>query len=572
MKIRKTVISAMALLLALCMALTGCGSAQSGAAEGGAASAPSASAEPEEALKTVVLSESWAFPTMYPVISPETSSNYGIAYWTRNFYDTLVIYDENNEIVGSLAESWDISEDGTVYTFRLRDGVLFSDGTPLTADAVKQSIDAARINLGSYLGNYGKIGALITNTEAPDDSTFVLTLSSPYYAALNDLSFCMPYAIVNPKAFANGAEKASELCASETMGTGPYMLDGYDGSAYTFVRNPNYWGEAPDVDCFKVKEISDNDAKILALKSHEISALIGANQLTYDGFTELSAAGFGTSITPESTRSRYLGLRIADTNIYNEDYTEVVQTVPAGVFADKSVRLAASYAIDQQLLSEKVFNGIDGAAETLFPKSKPYCALDLTTYATDAAEAGRILDEAGWLDADGDGVREKDGQTLTVTLSFSNDFGTLASAMSAIKAQLEAVGFSVTLAPAANMMDWYMAAMTGNYDLIFWESNGGEMDPSSTTSNIGSMADPVLGKLPGFGSISYELIAELDTTPSTERVQEIYKIILGSIADEALVIPVSYKNEVCVWDSDVIAGYDYYYDAKYTLVQNIRLK
>lgn len=574
-----------ALALAFCLVLSACGSAapqptaaptqapapqQTAAPQQGGAptEAPAPSAKP----KTVVLAESWSFPSLYPVISPETAVNFGVAYWTMNFYDTLVRYDDNNEIAPCLAESWEVSDDGLVYTFHLRSGVEFSDGTPLTADAVKQSIDAARVNLGSYVGNYGKIGVLIADTQAADDSTFVLTLTSPYYSALNDLTYCLPYAIVNPKAFEGGASAAFVNCAAETMGTGPYMFDSYDGTTYTFVRNPRYWGEAPDVDAFQVKEIPENDAKILALQSGEVTALLGSDKLTYDGFAQLSAAGYASKINDAGSRSMYLGMRIKDTMLWNETYTEVVQTVPAGVFADKNVRLAASYAIDQQLLAQSVFCGVETPAETLFAPSKPYCNVSVTTYETDAARASALLEEAGWTDADGDGVREKDGEKLHVTISFTNDFGTLAAAMSGVKAQLEAVGFSVELAPAADMMGWFMAAMTGSYDLIYWETNGGAMDPSSTVSNIGSMADPVLGQLPGFGSITYELIGELDTTPSRERVQEIYQTILTSIADEALVIPLVYKNETAVWNGDVIADYDYYYDAAYTLVQNIRLK
>ncbi|MCR5089076.1 MAG: peptide ABC transporter substrate-binding protein [Oscillospiraceae bacterium] len=525
-----------------------------------------------EADKTVVLAESWSFPSLYPVISPETSVNFGIAYWTMNFYDTLVRYNENSEIIGWLAESWDVSDDGMTYTFHLRDNVKFSDGTPLTADAVKQSIDAARVNLGNYVGNYGKIGALITGTEAVDDSTFVLTLSGPYYSALNDLSSSLPYAIVNPKAFEGGVEKAFENCADQTMGTGPYMFDSYDGTCYTFVRNPYYWGTAPEVDAFQIREIPDNDAKILALQSGELTALLGSDKLTYDGFAELTAAGYGSSVNTSGTRTIYVGMRIADTNIWNESYTEIAQTIPAGVFADKNVRLAAAHAIDQQLLAASVFNNIETPAETWFAPTKPYCNVELTTYETDAEEAARLLTEAGWVDTDNDGVREKDGQPLAVSISFTNDFGTLAAAMTAVKAQLEAVGFSVELIPAADMMGWFMAAMTGSYDLIYWETNGGTMDPSSTVSNIGSMADPILGQLPGFGNISYELMGELDTTASEERVQEIYETILQSVADEALLIPLVYKNETAVWNSDVIADYTYYYDAGYTLIENIHLK
>ncbi len=568
----KPKITAALLALALCLGLSGCGGSAAGETlPDGSASAQAEAPQAAEA-KTVTLAESWSFPSFYPVISPESAVNFGAAYWSMNFYDTLVTYDENNEIVGSLAKTWDVSDDGLSYTFHLRESVKFSDGNALTAEAVKQSIDAARVNLGSYIGNYGKIGALIASTEAKDDSTFVLTLTSPYYSALNDLTFCLPYGIVNPRAFEGGADKAYENCVTETMGTGPYMFDRYDGTAYTFVRNPYYWGAAPQVDEFRVKEIPDNDAKILALQSGEVTALLGSDKLTYDGFAELSAAGYGTKINSVGTSCVYLGMRIADTTLWNEDYTEIVQTVPAGVFADKTVRLAASYAIDQQLLASSVYNGIETPAETLFSADKPYCGVNRTVYPTDLEKAEQLLSEAGWEDSDGDGVREKKGEKLSVSISFTNDFGTLASAVSGVKAQLEAVGFAVELAPAADMMGWFMAAMTGNYDLIYWETNGGAMDPSSTVSNIGSVADPVLGQLTGFGGITGELIAELDSTASSERVQEIYNTILTGIADEALVIPLIYKNETSAWNKDVIVDYSYYYDPKFTLVQNIRLK
>ena len=572
-------LTALVLALSLCLGLAACGNTPAAPGDTQTSSgtqtdngAEPTADQPQDDLKTIVLAESWSFPHFYPVISPETGVNFGSAYWSMNFYDTLVRYDKNNEIVGCLAETWDVSDDGLTYTFHLRDGIKFSDGTALTADAVKQSIDAARVNLGGYLGNYGKIGALIAETAAQDDRTFVLTLSSPYYSALNDLTYCVPYAVVNPRAFEGGEQAAFQNCAEETMGTGPYMFEGFDGTAYTFVRNPYYWGEAPDADAFQVKEIPDNDAKILALKSGELTALLGSDKLTYDGFAELKASDFGSNVNASGTRTMYLGMRIADTNIWNETYTEVTQTIPAGVFADKNVRLAAAYTIDQQLLADSVFNGIETPTETWFAATKPFCNVDVTTYETNVEEAKRLLAEAGWEDSNGDGVLEKDGQPLAVTIAYTNDFGTLAAAMTAVKSQLEAVGFTVELAPAADMMGWFMAAMSGSYDLIYWETNGGAMDPSSTVSNIGSMADPVLGQLTGFGGITPELMQELDTTPHSDRVQEIYATILKSVADEALLIPLVFKNETSVWNADVIADYTYYYDPGYTLVQNIRLK
>ena len=138
----------------------------------------------------------------------------------------------------------------------------------------------------------------------------------------------------------------------------------------------------------------------------------------------------------------------------------MTQTIPAGVFADKNVRLAAAYTMDQQLLADTVFNGIETPTETWFAETKPFCNVEVTTYETNAEEAERLLSEAGWEDTDGDGVREKDGQPLAVTIAYTDDFGTLAAAMTAVKSQLESVGFSVDIAQAAYMIGWFMAAMT----------------------------------------------------------------------------------------------------------------
>ena len=178
------------------------------------------------------------------MLSPSTSTNYGIAYWTRNFYQTLVAYDETGEIVGELAESWTVSDDGLTYTFTLRDGVKFSDGSDLTSEDVKASFEGAIENLGAYNGSYGKLSAIIASMDTPDDATFVMKLSQPYYGVLNDLTMCVPMAVVNSEAFADGNAGAFEYCMDKTAGTGPYMFESVSDNTYTFVQNPYFWGES----------------------------------------------------------------------------------------------------------------------------------------------------------------------------------------------------------------------------------------------------------------------------------------------------------------------------------------
>lgn len=172
-----------------------------------------------------------------------TTENPRITHWGHNFYDNLLKY-ENGEIKGALAESWEVSQDGKKYTFHLRKGVKFSDGSDFTANAVKVSFEQAIKNLGMYNGSYGRLSSLIASMDTSDDNTFVMELSQPYYGVLNDLTMCTPLAIVNPKAF---EQDPFEACKTATMGTGPYMYDSNDGEKiYRFVRNPYYWGDKPE--------------------------------------------------------------------------------------------------------------------------------------------------------------------------------------------------------------------------------------------------------------------------------------------------------------------------------------
>jgi nickel transport system substrate-binding protein len=142
-----------------------------------------------------------------------------------------------------------------------------------------------------------------------------------------------PLAVINPAAF-EGAEDLTYGDAFKTAsyGTGPYMYSGdcTDG-VYTFVRNPYYWGEAPEVDIFKVKVIEDNDAKLLALRNGEIDAIVSTKKMSFDGYSELSSdSAFGSSMNEDATLTRYLGMNVT--------------TAP---FNDLQVRQAVAYAIDQ---------------------------------------------------------------------------------------------------------------------------------------------------------------------------------------------------------------------------------
>lgn len=545
----------LALFLAaiMCLALTACSNTNDVAASTPTGSSQPVDITPEQT--TITLTESWDFSIGFaPSLNPGNSPNYGSAYWGRNFYNTLLRYDENGEITGELAERWEVSEDGLTYTFHLRDDVLFSDGTPLTAEAVRLSFEAAIVNLGDYNGSFGLLSAIVGSVEVVDDYTAVLHLNQPYYGTLNDLTMSCPMGIVNPLAFGDGSDLTyGEAFQTGTHGTGPYMYEGdYTDGTYTFVRNSHYWGDTPDVSSFKVKPIADNDAKILALRSGEIDAILSVSHVSFDSYTELSSdAAFGTAKNDASTMTRFLAMNIT-----------------VAPFDDVNVRRAVANAIDVDALETGVFNGLETATDRLFARDVPYCDVDVSTYSPNIQEAEKLLEEAGWIDSDGDGIREKDGVKLAVELNYMTSLSSIDNAALVIASQLSQIGIQVN--PVAGDMMTYYAAMATSPMLMAY-SYGGAFDPSTflTNMNPAMSTDPAIVQYYEFfeaGSLE-----ELNATADLNRVQEIYTHVLTTIADEALLVPITFSHELAIWNTETITGYQFSADPRYIEVANIQL-
>ena len=489
-------------------------------------------------------------------MSPATSNGtYGFTYYARNCYDTLVVR-ENGEFKAGLAETWDISDDGLTYTFHLKEGVKFSDGADLNAEAVKTSLEAAFSNLGAYIASFGKIGTLTESIEVVDEHTVAIHLTTPYYGVLNDLAMCNPMGIVSPNAFNEDLTTKEELL-TQTMGTGPYMYAGDgDGTSYTFVRNPNYWGEQPDVDEFTVKVIADPDAAILALRNGEVDLLAGTSRLSFAGYTELSSAdGIGTVLDDSISNSRFIGFN--------------TQEAP---FNDAAVRQAVAYAIDKETISDSVFSGLETASEQLLDTSLPYCDVEATTYSYNADKAKELLESAGWVDSDGDGIREKDGAKLSVTLDYITNQGTMDDAALVIAQELGEVGFEVTPRGSDNMT-WFTQVST-DFDFSLHTTYGGYYDPFLTMTNMNPemMSDPILWQVALTMENGTDTIKELDSTADLDRVQEIYSEVLTFAADQAVLVPFTSAHQYAAFNSDKIESFSFGSDQLFIEIANVKAK
>lgn len=538
---------ALALIGALGLGLVGCG--------GGGEEAASVTAETSAEPVHITTTESWDFSSgFYPAVAPgSTGSGYGFVYYIRNCYDTLVTRDAEGNYQPALAESWNISEDGLTYTFHLREGVTFSDGAALDAEAVKTSIEAAFANMGEAIGSFGKIGTLTESIEAVDDLTVALHLTSPYYGVLNDLAMANPMAIVSPNAVAEDLSPV-EATASQTFGSGPYIYKGDgDGTSYTFVRNPNYWSEPPDVDSFTVNVIADPEAAVLALSNGEVDLIAGSSRLSFAGYGELvGREGIGTMIDEQVSNSRFLA--------FNPE---------AAPFDDAAVRQAAAFALDSDAIAETVFAGLESASAQVLDENLPYCNALTTTYSYDPDKAAELLESAGWTDSDGDGVREKNGETLSVTLDYITNQGTMDDAALAVAEQLGAVGFDVTPRGADNMT-WF-TTVAGDYDFTMHSTYGGYYDPFLTMTNMNpeTMGDPVLSKVALAMDGGTDLIKELDSTASTERVQEIYDEVLTFATDEAILVPFTSAHQYAAWNSEKIGDFHFGTDPLFIEIANV---
>lgn len=504
------------------------------------------------------LAESWDFQYFYTIITPEVSSSsgYDITYYLTSFYDTLFEYNTDGEVVGVLAEDWAMSEDGKTYTFQIKQGVKFSDGSDLTAEDVAKSILAVPVNLGQYNGSYGRLSTIIEDAVVVDEYTVELHLTQPYYNTLRELCLANPFGIVSSEQF-NEDLTAKDTFRTATYGTGPYMYAGdNDGQTWNFVRNPNYWGEAPDVDSFSIKYIPDNDAKILAMQNGEVDFLSGIKNISAESFEQMEQTeGFQAQADEKSLQTYYVGYNLSDP-----------------IFGDQTVREAISSAVDKDAIVESIYGGLYDKADTFFSRSLPYCDVEQTVYNFDLDHANQILDEASYTDTDGDGIREKDGVKLSASFMYQTGSASDDNLVVYICDQASKIGIELT-PQSAQMMDWYAMVQSGEYGLTIFKTQGGYYDPASVVTNINpaTSMDPILMQIGVSQPEIAALVNELDSSADEARIQEIYSTILATMADQCLTTPLIYTRQLTVY-SDTVSSYTFPTDASFTSVQNIHLK
>lgn len=454
-------------------------------------------------------------------IDPHAGSSSELGIFLTSVYDPLVWQDQEGNFYPGLATEWDLSDDGLVYTFHLREDVTFHDGEPFNAEAVKANFDRiVNPDLGSRKAVY--MMGPYDHTEVVDDYTVEVHFTEPYAPFLDSASQVY-LAMASPKAL---EEWGLEQYADHQVGTGPFMISEYVAKDHiVLVKNPDYnW--APEfmmhqgpayLDQITFRFYPDPATRVPALESGEVQIMgeippIEANRL----MTDPRFAIYPTNVPGQSLQ---LWMN-----------TEKVPT------DDLKVRQALLYGCDREAIVNGVFRGFSPIAYGPLGRSTPFYSPAVEgMYAYDLAMAQSLLDEAGWVDTDGDGIREKDGQDLTLNMILMGwgSMPEVGTAMQGLYRQLgvqvdaEILTYPAALEAAANSEHNMIpnAISSSDPDILANYFHSENIDGGFSWSRY---ADPELDSLLEEGARSMDPAVRADLYAQAQEI----------IMEQALIIPI----------------------------------
>lgn len=300
--------------------------------------------------------------------------------------EALIQADTNSEYVADLATDWEVSEDALTYTFNLREGVTFSDGTPFTAEDVVFTYEEVQKNQAN---NENVDLTKLKSVEADGDYKVVFTLNECYSPFLDTVAMLQ----IVPSDSYN-----SETFDTAPIGTGAYKVAQYDTNQQIILQiNESYWGGTPDIEQVNIISMDQDTAYSNAVSGQLDVVMVGSTYIneTIDSMTlhKLETMDVRNVSLPTLTEQV---MKDSQGNEYN---------VGNNVTSDIAIRKALSIGINRQEIIDNAFNG-EGKPAVNFTDNLPWASTD--DYEDNQVdEAKKILEDAGWTDADGNGIREK---------------------------------------------------------------------------------------------------------------------------------------------------------------------
>jgi len=460
---------------------------------------------------TAILSEAWA---MFELV-----------------YDTMFDLNLDGTYRLSLAESYEVSDDGTVWTFKLRPGFTFHDGEPLTAQDIAFSYNFYQAHEDfPYMPVYTEY---FESVEAPDDETVVITLTE----AIPNMESQLVFLYVLPEHIWSQYDDpvgAVEFENEEMIGTGPFkMIEYQQGEFVHLAAVKDHLLTPPKIDEVVFQTFDNMDALVQALVTGQVDMITEMPNTAVPTLrnTENVELVVGAPIAPEVTD--IIPNQVSEENCPPDD--GVCSGHPA--LRDKTVRLALAYATDKQKIIDVALLGLGTPGLTLIPDGLGVFYNDsIQDFPFDIDEANRLLDEAGYLDTDGDGVREMPDGTnpLIFRLNWPSDHLTAPRIAELLTETWSQVG--VKLEPQVLDPDALTSVCcpTFDFDIIIW-GWGSDPDPGfllsvHLTDEIPTGNSETGYSNPVFDDLYNQQATELDPDKRRDIIWEMQQILHDDVA------------------------------------------
>ena len=467
-------------------------------------------------------------------------------------YDTPLTVTSAGEYVSELAESWEVSDDGLSWTVTLVDGVTFHDGEPLTAEDVAFTIELYRDTEDfPFLPSYA---APFETVEVVDEGTLVLTTAEP----LVTFESYMAFIYVLPKHIWEAEDDAVAFENAEMIGSGPFRLTEYSqGEFVELETNADYWGTGANVDGVIFQTIENPDARVTALTTGEVdainefpataaSALQNADDVTVH-LADIAAGG--------SLRDVFLNV-VADEDCRADD--GVCSGHPA--LKDLAVRQALAMAMDKQEIIDVATLGTGSPGLSLVPPGLgDFYASEVEDWAHDPEAANAMIEDAGYVDSDGDGVREclpdQDCETLTFRFNYADDIDTAPREAELIQGHWAEVGVAVEIQGLDPDTLTSVCCPSFDFDVMLW-GWGSDPDPAFLLG-VGLCSEIETGFSetgycnPEFDALYDAQSVEIDPATRVEQIHEMQRIL---VEDVPYIIPY-YQQSLQAWRTDRFTGW-----------------
>jgi peptide/nickel transport system substrate-binding protein len=466
-------------------------------------------------------------------------------------YDTPIAVTSAGEYVPELASDWSVSDDGLTWTMTIVDGATFHDGEPLTAEDVAYSVALYRDTEDfPFLSSYG---APFVEVEATDEQTVVLTTEEPlvtfesYMAFIYVLPEHIWAEVDDPVAFEN----------EEMIGSGPFsFVEASQGEFVELAGNADHWSTPPNVDGVIFQTISNADARVTALTTGEVDAI---NEFPATAVATLqNAENVNVHIADIAAGGAFRDVFFNITDEENCPEDGVCSGHPA--LKDVEVRRALATAVDKQQIIDVATLGTASPGLSLVPPGLgDFYASEVEDYPFDPAAANAMLDDAGYEDSDGDGVREclpdQDCETLTFRFNYADDIDTAPREAELLQGMWAEIGVAIEIQGLDPDALTSVCCPTFDYDIMLW-GWGSDPDPAFLLG-VGLCSEIPTGfSETGYCNPDYDALYDEQAVAQDvdERIEIIHEMQRILVEDVPYIIPY-YQNSIQAWRTDTFTGW-----------------